>query len=242
MEAMLSDNPEIPLPQDEEAGAAFRAQMAAYDLTMKYWKEGVAVVVVVLAIVLVYSLYMQRQQTIQRAWTGEIATLEADLPEVVRLGLTRQNLSDDDRASTREVADRISEIGRQADGVAAAEAWLKAAEYYRIADEKAQRRAALDSALPHAEGLLRYSAVAALANLDVEEGEGERAVGRLRELEGSLSGFLGEQVAFDIAATLESLDKDAEAMTAWDAFLAKYPTSSMNSEAAARKARLASAP
>jgi tetratricopeptide (TPR) repeat protein len=236
----VSQTPEAPLPQDEDAGLAFRTQMALYDFGMKYWKEGVAIVGVFLVGTLVYSKYLDLQVSAQRGWTGDIAAVEETLPDMVRFGLSGANLSDDDRTAARDVADKLSEIGKGAEGSAAAEAWLKAAEYYRIAGEGAQRRAALEAAVPHAEGLLRYSAEGAIASLDLEEGKGEDAVARLRSLSAEMDGYLAEQAAFDLGSTLEHLGDSAGAIEAYNSFITTYPESSFVEEATTRKTRLAS--
>lgn len=237
-EYVLSENPEIPLPQDEDAGLSFRAQMGAYNFLMKFWKEGVALLAVFLVGTLIFAFWQQGERADQRGWTGETAAIEAQLPDVVRFGLTSQNLSDEDKTSTRDVADRITEVGKKAKGVAAAEAWLKAAEYYRISGEAAQRRAAIEAAIPHAAGLLRYSAEGALANLDLEEGQGDDAVKRLRKMSTELGGFLAEQATYDLAVTLEHLERDSEAMAAYDDFLSRFPESSRTDDVSKRKSRL----
>ncbi|TNE87798.1 MAG: hypothetical protein EP330_17275 [Deltaproteobacteria bacterium] len=236
----MSQNPEAPLPQDEDAGFAFRAQMAAYDFGMKWWKEGVALVGIFLVGTLVYAKYQELQTSAQRGWTGEIAEVEQALPQTVRFGLSTATISESDKTTTRDAADKLSEIAKGAEGAAAAEAWLKAAEYYRIAGEAAQRRAALEAAVPHAEGLLHYSAEGALANLDLEEGKGDDAVARLRKLATESEGFLAEQASFDLATTLEYLERPGDALAAYNEFIVKYPESSHIEEATARKTRLAS--
>lgn len=236
----MSQTPEAPLPQDEDAGVAFRTQMALYDFGMKYWKEGVAIVGVFLVGTLVYAKYQDLQVSAQRGWTGEIAKIEETLPDDIRFGLSAANLGDEQRASAREAADQLAEVGKGAEGSAAAEAWLKAAEYYRIAGEGAQRRAALQAAVPHAQGLLRYSAEGAIASLDLEEGKGQDAVGRLRALSQELDGYLAEQASFDLASTLEHLGNTGEAIAAYNSFITTYPESAWVEEATARKTRLAS--
>ncbi|MCO4745632.1 MAG: hypothetical protein KC912_12640 [Proteobacteria bacterium] len=235
----MAESPDIPLPQDEDAGFAFRAQMAGYNFLMRFWREGIALVAIFLVAMLVFSFWQQKQTADQRGWTGETAEIESKLPDVVRFGLTSQNVSDEDKAATREVADRLTEVGKKASGVAAAEAWLKAAEYYRISGESTQRRAAIEAAVPHATGILRYSAEGGLANLDLEEGQGDSAVSRLRSLSTELDSFLAEQASFDLAVTLENLERKDEAVTAYDDFLTRFPESARTDDVSKRKARLA---
>lgn len=236
----MSQTPELPLPQDEDAGVAFRTQMALYDFGMKYWKEGVALVIASLAFSLVYFKWQDTNRSYQRGWTGEIAEFEEGLPASVRRGLTSAGLSEEDKEATRKIADQIAEVGKKADGAAASEAWLKAAEYYRISGETTQRRAALEAAVPGAADMLRYSAEGALANLDLEEGRGDDAVTRLKTLSVELDGFLAEQAAFDLAKTLEHLERPADALAAYNDFITRFPESSHIEDATERKTRLAS--
>lgn len=236
----MAETPDLPLPQDEDAGIAFRAQMGAYDFLMRFWKEGVALVAVFLVGMLIFAFWQQGQRADQRGWTGETAAIEAQLPDPVRFGLSSRGITDEDKATTLTVADKITEVAQKASGVAAAEAWLKAAEYYRISGESAKRRAAIEAAIPHATGLLKYSAEGALANLDLEEGQGDEAVARLRKMSAELDAFLAEQATYDLAVTLEHLDRASEAMTAYDDFLARFPESSRTDEVSKRKMLLSS--
>lgn len=224
----MADDSNLDLePQD--AGLAFRAEMWATDLLFRNWKQIVGAVVVVLVGVGAYGIWNNFNQSSQRATTSAIADIEAALPQdMMTLALAKAGVRPDatiDEAAVREAAGKLIELSRGASGTAAVEAALKAGELYRFVDDAAGRREALEVASNGASGVLRYAAVAGLANLDIEEGKPDEALARFRELR-TEQPYLARQATLDLAAALESLDRHNEAVAAYDEYLATWPEAS----------------
>ncbi len=221
-----------------DAGALFRAEMATTNFVLGYWKAMVAVVVVVLASVLFYGQYTTWAEGKQRAAAGRIALVEARIKvPIINLseGLAAEQITSDELA---KAAAELVVIAQETTGPSRVEADLKAAEIFRVLNRNDERRAALDDALPHAEGVLAYAAAGALANLDLEQGQGDAAVERWRALIAKQKGFLAEQATLELGLTLESLGRVDEARQLYADFAVTYPTSSRAETARQRADRL----
>ncbi len=163
------------------------------------------------------------------------------LEEVV----TGIELTEEQLQRVEEAGDELLAIGREASGTAAIEARLKASELYRITDATDKRREALQLAADATESLLqrdkaplRYAAQGGLANLELEQGEGDSAVARLRTLSEELDGYLAEQATLDLGLVLEHLERDLEAQTVYAGFDVRWPDSPRIEEIQARLERL----
>ncbi len=222
-----------------DAGALFRAEMATTNFLLGYWKGLLALLVAGLVGILLYGKYRDIQIDAQKGWASEVARQEVKLgvplialPQALEAG-------EIDKAKLASHARAMLEVARQGKGAARVEAGLKAAELFRLADLPEERRAALDDALPHAEGVLAYSAVGALANLDLEQGDGDAAAQRWQSLIASEDGLLAEQAMLELGLVYEALDRPDDARKVYADFMAKFPDSTRYEKAAQRDARLA---
>jgi hypothetical protein len=228
-----------------DAGLLFRAEMATTNFLMGYWKYLVGVLVVVLAAFLFYGQYDAWVTRDQRGTAARIAEVEATLPgPVVDLAaaVAQAEAEGTDPSETlRSAATSLSGIAAEARGAARVEAQLKAAEIYRVLGEAEPRRAALEDAAQHAEGVLKYSAVGALANLALEEGDGDKAVAYWQQLVDSQQGYLAEQALLELGLALEALDRQEEARQAYGDFLTRFPESPRAEVARQRQSRVEAA-
>ena len=89
---------------------------------------------------------------------------------------------------------------------------------YRLAEDPEKQRAVLEQAAASGgTDVLAYAAEAALANLDLEAGDGDAATTRLQKLMTSHEGFLAEQAALDLALMYEHLERTDDARAIYDA-------------------------
>jgi len=226
-----------------DAGVLFRAEMAASNFIMGYWMYLTGVVVAVLAAILVYGQYSAWQVRDQQATAAQIAEVESELPAPLiqlpsMLAGEMPSEVEDPEAELREAAVALDAIAAESPGAARVEARLKAAELYRLIGDPAAQRASLQDAADHAEGILAYSAQGALANLDLEEGNGDAAVERWRSLADNQEGYLAEQALLELGLALEALERDADAAAVYADFLAQYPESPRVDVARQRQARV----
>ncbi len=229
--------------QPADAGAGFRAEMFATNFLLGYWPYLLGSLIVVLLGVFAYGQWITWVQKTQRGTTAEIAEatgqLPAPLPELPRLIAMADPAVTPDRLKV--TADKLTAIGDAARPPAQVEAYLKAAELYRLAEAPESQRAVLTKAASNADGVLDFSAQAALANLDLTSDQGDAAEKRLRDLMSTYDGLLGQQAALDLGLALEHQDRGGDAATVYADFLERWPDSPLASEASERASRVGGA-
>lgn len=222
-----------------DAGALFRAEMATTNFLLGYWKGLLALLVVALVSVLLYGKFLDYRTTQQKSVAGKVALLEA------KLGAPLITLSDAIEAGQLErdvvvsAARELLEVSREASGPAKVEAALKAAEMFRIAGSDDERRAALEEAVPYAAGVMAFSAHGSLANLDLEQGNGEAAVERWQTLVDTEDGILAEEAMLELGLVYEAIGRPDDARKTYADFMTRFPESSRFDKAEQRDARLA---
>jgi len=220
----LPDTPskDLSLPE-QEAGFLFRLEMWSTNAILGYWKHLVAVILVVLLAILVYGQYTSTHRRNQRALTAEIAEVWSTLPAQAIPG----QLTDEQKAALRTAADDLARIAGEGNGTAAAEAWLKAAELYRLLGETESQQAALVAAERYARGALLYAARSGVANIEMQSGDPETALATYRALMEEMDGYLAQDAALSLGLAYEHFDRMAEARSVYTEFLAQWPDSSL---------------
>lgn len=244
----MADTPNAPAPTPPEepadgGGVALRAQMAAGEFFLRNGWTIAGITGAALLAILVYGLWEGQRVEAQRATTARIADVEAELgSDLVQIAQAKalgiEGLFDE--AKTRKAAEELVAVAREASGTAAAEAWLKAAELFRVLGDAAGRRTALEGAAAGTTGVLRYAAVSGLAHLDVEEGLTDEGIARFESLR-TEADFLARQATLDLAGTYEALGRTAEAVATYEAYLARWPEASDAEEVRSRKEKVAGA-
>jgi hypothetical protein len=229
--------PELALPK-AEAGLTFRAEMAATNLLLGYWRHLLLLLVAGLLAVLVWGQWNQWVERQQRGWSAKIAEIERKLP--AELPMLPDAIADG-KAKVEDLeapADALGALAEEAQGAARAEAWLKAAELYRIAGKTDLERTALQGAAATDVGVLTYAAESALAALDLEDGKGDAAIHRLEGLRSNPDPMLAQSASLDLGLALESLGRTDEASRVYADFVEKWPQSKHLEQIRARQARL----
>lgn len=222
-----------------DAGSMFRAEMFTTNLLLGYWKHLVAAVVVGLLAVLIYGQYADWHRRSQRTTTSQIATALAELPAELPLIPERIAAGEAvDPALLEKTGDTLVAIANGASGPARVEALLQAAELFRIAANPEKQREALAGAAGEAEGVLAFAAEGALANLELEQGQGDAAVSRLQRAMQAHDGYLAEQAALDLGLALEHLGRSDEAGRVYADFLTRWPDSPRADGVRQRQAQL----
>ena len=223
-----------------EAGLAFKSEMWAMNVLLGYWKHILGVIAALLGSILIYGQYENATLRQQRGISADIARALEDLPgELVQLpAILESGIGDTTTESVNKVAKGLEDIASSESGPARVEALLKAAEIYRITGSTDNQRNVLELAAADASGTLAYAAKSALANLDLEQGNGDQAVSRLQQLRSESDGFLAEQATMDLALTLEHLGKVEEARATYTEFLTTWPDSPRTDEVQRRQSLL----
>jgi hypothetical protein len=231
----VAEQKDLDIPT-EGGDLGLRAEMAAGDFFLRYWRLMLGAVAAVVLGLFAFGQWRSWTTDAQRRETAAIADVEAELPgdptgrfpTLLTIAQAKAGMRPDvtvDDAKVKDAAGKLAEVAGSASGTAAVEGWLKAAELYRIAGDAANRRKALEGAADHADGVLKYAAVAGLANLDLEEGKVDEGLGRFEALRKG-DDFLARQATLDLATSLEALGRHAEAVKVYDDYLAKWPQAS----------------
>lgn len=223
---------------EQGAELGLRAEMAVGEFFLRHGAKIAGVVLAVLVGVGVYGQWRSMAYASQQGTTSAIADALAELPgdgngpsRLLMLAQQRLNPGGDfDAAKVESVATKLVDIAKGASGAAATEAWLKAAELYRMAGKTAERRTALEGALASAEGVLAYAATAALANLDLEEGKADEGLARFQALTQDPDVFLAKQATKDLAAAQVALGRGADAKVTYDGYLTRWPDAADKAE------------
>ncbi|MCB9678499.1 MAG: tetratricopeptide repeat protein [Alphaproteobacteria bacterium] len=234
----LTDEEEDLKLEPQQAGLAFRAEMWAMDTLLGYWPYLLGGIGIVLAAVFFYGQYSNYATNQQRASAKAVAQIEAKVPggrigDLAYMAASGETL---DVGALVEAATKLEAVS--ASGPAKAEAMLKAAELYRIAEKPDDQRRALEAAAQSGTGVLSYVAESAIANLDLEAGNNDAATQRLQKLMDTHQDYLGEQAALDLGLVLEQLGKKPEAEAVYTKFLERWPESPRKEEVAQRKSAL----
>lgn len=217
-------------------GLGLRAEMGVQEFMLKHGPRVLVLLAVGVVAIGVYGWWRDADLNAQRAAAARIAAVEADLPaDLLQLAQGRAGIgSAPDPAEITDEAERLMAIGDESRGTVAVEAWLKAAELYRLADDPAGRRAALDKAATNGHGVLRYAAVAALANLDLEQDKADEGIARLQALTTDPAPFLARQATLDLAGALHAIGRTDDARAAYARFLSTWPDAPEVEEAQTR--------
>ena len=205
-----------------DAGVAFRAEMWATNFMMGYWKHVLAVLIAGLLAILLFTQYQDYVRKSQRTATYQISKVEA-------------SLETDSKEARCAAANALKTIADASKGTAKVEALLKASELFRLCENPEEQRLVLEAASEQANSVLKYSAVAALANLDLEEGKGDSAIERMTSLKEGYDGFLAQRAAIDLGLALEHLGRFDEAQNVYAEFLTTWPNSPRSEEVRGRQ-------
>jgi hypothetical protein len=301
--------PALTVPKTD-AGLAFRAEMTAVDVFLRWWQLGLAAIVVALVAFLVYGKYQEWHATDQKR--AALAIVDADTtlrdalvakvdptmagllkqqgydlsrvfqavsqmepdqqtqfilsspsamrvlpqffsadPALVRVLSESQtevqtvlmfvDIDDDARGAIRAAAGQLIAVGDEHQGGEGARAYLEAADLYGRVGDAEQRRAALTKASATGKGLLHHVAETNLAEMDIDAGQVDPGLERLRGLTKTGTATLQQQAVLTLAQTLRDLDRDADAIAAYDDYIARWPAGPDAEGVQEQKAALATA-
>lgn len=142
-------------------------------------------------------------------------------------------------ARIEQTGDRMMEIAKGVGGAASAEAALEAANLYRIAGNTDKRRQAYEHARSVGDGIVAFAAEQALADLELEAGNTDAGIERLRALLSHPDEFLAQEAALELGTNLEAAGRPDEARKVYEEFETKWPNAAALEEVRLRKERLA---
>lgn len=230
----------------EEQDFIFRAQVAATELFLGYWHYGLYAIGGVLAISFAVGYYGDYRQEQAELQYGAIAAVDHKMPVVEGLALYGIGPKDDPtdlqrKATLAEGARRFAEAAAKNSGSAAVYGWLKAAEAHERAQEPAEAKAAVESAMKvGAGGMAGFVADSAWVGVLVGDKRNDEALALLRTMSDKNSDLLAEESLLRLAELQLSLDKKTEAKATLEELNKRFPTPSRAEEVASLAARIGS--
>lgn len=224
----MSEEKKKSAPQDlgalgpqEEKDALFRAQMAAANFVLGYWRTGLMVFGGILLVAAAYGQWRDYGRGVQR-------DLQASIAHVDR--------GDD---SDAEAAAAYLAIGKEGVGAGAVMAFIRAAERYEKAGDADNALASWEKAHAlGAKGVLGWSACAGLAEARAAKGDVDGAAATLRAAASGEPSFETEQALYTLAQLYENHERKEDARATYEEFSQKYTTSALADQVAAALARL----
>ena len=212
----------LPEFDENEEDVLLQAQMKVYNFIMGYWKQGLAVIGVVLLGVLGQGLYIEHIQDQQRSIHSDIEMIRADLPEpnpMSMYGAPTDNPNDMKRMETlRNAAGEIEKVAEKAEGAAKWFAWMEAARTWKRANEADAEIVALQKAIESSQDpTFRSSSTLQLANRYQDSEKAEQAISLLEEFIASGPAVGLEQARLNLAQIYKEagkLDKSKEQVDA----------------------------
>lgn len=224
--------PEIGDPQEQETDLLFRAQMGVYNFFMRSWQQLLAVLVLFLAGVLVYSLYSDYQRDQQRDWQAEIAAVTRKMPEDNPLAALTGGLDAQTIAQYKEGARRYEKVAQESQGTASVTAWALAASAWETAGEQEAAMKALQAVLDQEpDGVMAWSAASQLANLKSNSGDIDGALALYQQYAQG-EGFIAQHALLEQAILLEAQGRSGEALQLLQQSEAKFQESNLEPQAA----------
>lgn len=228
----------------EEQDILFRAQMGVVDFVLGNWRRGVALVGVILVIALVYGLYTGHVRETQQGWQAELGAVDRKLPEPDPLSRYGLAPADDPKDAARmksleDAAREYEAIGAQANGAAAAMAWLRAAETWNRAHKADEAALAYEKAnAVGASGMLGYAALTGLANSKASKGDVDGAAALYKAASAKGTDFAVQRALLDLGLLYESAGRKEDAARVFEEFNTRFADSTLAEDVAAASGRL----
>ncbi|MEL6347968.1 MAG: tetratricopeptide repeat protein [Myxococcota bacterium] len=230
--------PEIGDPDEQETDILFRAQMGVYNFFVGNWQTLLGILVVFLAGVLVFSLYVDYQRDLQRGWQADIAEITRRMPEPNPLSALTGGEDEQTIATLKEGARRYEAVAKDSQGAASSSAWILAGEAWIRAGDTDAAMSAFQGALANEPaGVMAWSAAAQLATLKANTGDVDAALG-LYDQHTAGEGFIAQHALLEKARLLEVSGRSGEAIETLEQFQSRFAESALAPQAADAITRL----
>lgn len=229
----------------EEQDVLFRFQMALAHYFFGYYKHALVVIGIGLAVIGAVGMYHDHVKEQQEGWQARLSEVEAKVPAVDPMAMYGLAPADDrsnpERMAALETAAKGFEaIGAEANGTAAAMAWLRAAEMWKRAGKTDEVGAAFEKAhAAAAPGAVGWAARAGLASSRAEKGDIDGAATLLREAANGKD-FYAERGLYELGQLYARSERPDDARKAFEEFGGRFADSTLADDVAAAMGRLGS--
>ncbi len=225
--AERNDDPILDPTQQEETDVLFQLEMQARNLLLGYWKHGVAIVLALLGVILIYGFVDWYVTKGLRETSYQVALIDKKLseddPGYVDLSAPT---SPTQTAILEKAAEFYGKQGAEGSGAPGADAWIKAATtHVRLGDNTAAV-AAYEAALEtEDDGVIGYAARNGLASIHMAEGRAAEAITLYRAIADHQRDYLAERALLDLATAYDGQGDTANLAAVTAEFEERFPTS-----------------
>jgi hypothetical protein len=200
--------------------ALFKARMALANFVLGYWRFGVGLLVVILAVSFVYGQVSERSREAQRAQHAEIERV------FDKLATTLEGQTDEaaQKAAVSAAAADLEAVLSGTDGVASAYGWMRLAQLKDSVDDAAGATAAWTEAATRADGgPIGLSAALQASAAKAKAGDVDGAVGLLAPYTTSKSGFEAEEALYATGLAYLAGGRPADAKATVEKLRLRFP-------------------
>ncbi len=228
-----NDDPILDPTQQEDNDVLFQLEMQARNLLLGYWKHGVAGILSVLGVILIFGVIDHVITSGLQETSYQVAMIDKKLaeddPGFVDLSAPTTPTQ---TAILNKAAEFYAQAGAEGKGAAGADAWIKAATTQLRLGDLAAAQSAYQAALDTKdEGVIGYAARNGLASIHMAEGRTDQAIALYREIADSQRDYLAERALMDLAAAYDATGDTAQLGAIITEFDERFPGS-------ARRARM----
>ena len=222
-----NDDPILDPTQQEEADVVFQLEMQARNLLLGYWKHGVATILSVLGLILVYGIVDHFITKGLQKTSYEVARIDKKLseddPGYVDLSAPTTPTQ---TAILTKAAELYTAAGDDGGGAPGADAHIKAATMHLRLGDLASAQQAYQSALAAEDGgVIGYAARNGLASIYMAEGRTDEAIALYRTIADDQKDYLAERALMDLANAYDAAGDSAQLTAVVAEFDLRFPGS-----------------
>lgn len=226
------EDEEDDLLDDEEEDALFKARMTVVNVALGYWKHALGIAGAVLLGAFVFGTWQNQITDQQQEIHAQVSRIERKVQKIASADGATDPLggfSDAAKGAIGEQAAAMEAVAAASEGPGAGYAWVTAADLFDAVDDDASAArcwaGAHALALP---GSLGWAAANGHASALASGGDVDGAALVVRPIaDAEAGGILAEEAQLAVARIYMDAGRTAEGIEAMEAFLARFPESSM---------------
>jgi tetratricopeptide (TPR) repeat protein len=222
-----NEDPILDPTQQEDADVVFQLEMQARNLLLGYWKHGVAAILGVLGIILIFGVIDHFITKGLQETSYDVARIDKKLseddPGYVDLSAPTTPTQ---TAILKKAAELYAAAGEGGGGAPGADAWIKSASMHQRLGDLAAAQTAYERALDNEDsGVIGYASSNGLASIHMAEGRTDQAITLYRAIADVQEGYLAERALMDLASAYDAQGDSGQLAAVVAEFDRRFPAS-----------------
>jgi tetratricopeptide (TPR) repeat protein len=222
-----NEDPILDPTQQDETDLVFQLEMQARNLLLGYWKHGIASILAILGVILLFGLMDWKATEGLKETSYQVAKIDKKLTQDDPgfIDLTAPTTANQ-TAILKKAAEFYEEAGSNGTGSSGADAYIKAATMHLRLGQLPEAQLAYENALDAKDkGVIGYAARNGLASIHMAEGRNAEAIALYREIADSERHYLAERALLDLAAAHQGAGDQASLAAVVAEFNRRFPAS-----------------